>query len=156
MSLQAKMILPFLDNDITKEDVSSDSGFVNMYMYNKNNPELDEHVFLLYEGTNLTEKNADVFSRFNDMKGLYSFKNVRINDHSYRLYTFSLTSPMLKLLFNKGIPPMHLEDRVKILKFWNVSDEEINKCVLGNRAINVDKTSVPEYDYAESIFTDDA
>ena len=49
MSTQIKLIIPLLDPNLTKEDLSEEAGFVDGYLYDINRPSLCDNVFLMYK-----------------------------------------------------------------------------------------------------------
>ena len=48
MSTQIKCILPLIDERLTRNDISKESGFVNAYLYDQNRPSLEQCCFLLF------------------------------------------------------------------------------------------------------------
>lgn len=155
MSLQAKLILPFVDNNISLDDITKESGFINMFLHNKNNPELDNHVFFMYEGKDLTEQNANVFDKFRKLKNFYKYKVIQVNNHAYRLYTFVLTNPLAKKIHRDQYNLLDKDDEINILKFWKLSDDEVNNHIFYvKHFIEKDNDSVPEEDYAEPFGKD--
>lgn len=148
MSTQIKLILPLLDEDITKDDFTEKSGFVNGYIYNKNQPSLLSHLFLLYDAENRTYDKALTFEKLRKLKSLYSWKSMRIGGHSYILFTVNIISPKTKKLL-KGIPSFEKDDVTKSLSFWNLKEDDVNCVLLGiNPLLRIDNTSVPEEDYS--------
>lgn len=148
MSTQIKLIIPLLDENITKNDFSKESGFVNAYVYNKNKPDLLSHLFLLYDGENRTYEKAKIIEKFSKLKSLYSQKAMWIGGHYYLLYTLTLIGKKMRDLL-QGIPSFEEEDVVKTLKFWNLEENDVNRILLGiDPSLSTDDTSVPEEDYS--------
>lgn len=148
MSTQLKLIIPLLDENITKDDFTKATGFVGGYTYNKNIPSLLSHIFLLYESHNGTYENAKVIEKLSKLKSLYSRKTIRIGGKFYILYTLCLVGPTLKKLL-QGIPSFKEEDIKKTLKFWNMEEDDVNRILLGiDPLLRIDNTSVPEEDYS--------
>lgn len=143
-----KLIIPLLDDSLTKEDFSKSAGFIEGYTYNKNNPNLLSHVFLLYKRDRDTYENAKTIEKLNNLKSLYKWKTIRVGGKFYILYTISLVGPTLKKLL-QGIPSFNEEDIKKTLKFWNMEEDDVNRILLGiNPLLVIDNTSVPEEDYS--------
>lgn len=148
MSTQLKLIIPLLNESLTKEDFTKQTGFVNAYTYNKNEPWLLNHIFLLYESHNGTYENAKVIEKLNKLKSLYKWRTVKIGGKFYILYTICLVGPTLKKLL-LGTPSFNEENIKKTLKFWNLEDDDVNRILLGmNPLLSIDNTSVPEEDYS--------
>ena len=143
-----KLIIPLLDDSLTKEDFSKSAGFIGGYTYNKNNPSLLNHVFLLYKNNRDTYENAKTIEKLNNLKSLYKWKTIRVGGNFYILYTISLVGPTLKKLL-QGIPSFKEEDIKKTLKFWNMEEDDVNRILLGiDPLLAIDNTSVPEEDYS--------
>ena len=146
MSTHLKLILPHIEG-LDKSDFNPSTGFVNGYTYNKNHPEIYSHIFLLYDGENISYDNAKVFSKFQTLKNIYSINTVKIGGKMYRLYTFSLIGKKMANLL-RGVPSFESEDKIKTFNFWGFEDSDINKLFLGeDPLLCADKTSVPEEDY---------
>jgi len=148
MSKLVKLLIPILNIGITKNDLTKECGLIDVYTRNTNNTsDMDDHLYFLYDAENINEKSQDVFYKFLKSPVLYSFDNIKIKDHMYRLYTLSVFGKTALKLYRNAVPPISLEDQVRILKFWNLEDEEINKCVLGiDPYVDKDTKSVPEKD----------
>lgn len=148
MSTQIKLILPLLDESITKDDFDKEAGFINGYIYDKNQPNLLSHIFLLYDGENRTYKKAITYEKLRKLKSLYSCRNVRIGGRSCVLFTITVIDSKLKKLL-KGIPSFEKDDVVKSLKFWDLNEDDVNCILLGiDPLLRIDNTSVPEEDYS--------
>ena len=152
MSLHTKLMIPLLDPTFSKEDLSKDAGFVDVFTKNINRPYLDKNIFFLYKANDLTPQSEVVFAKFRKSPSFVGFENIRVDNKPYRLYTFSITGNSLNKLYTKHLKPSSIDDLVTILKYWNVDDKEINNCILGTFPyVDADETSVPEQDYAEII-----
>lgn len=148
MSTQIKLILPLLDESITKDDFSKEAGFIDGYTYDKNQPSLLSHIFLLYDGESRTYKKAITYEKLRKLKSLYSCRNVRIGGRSCVLFTITVIDSKLKKLL-KGIPSFEKDDVVKSLKFWDLNEDDVNCILLGiDPLLRIDNTSVPEEDYS--------
>lgn len=148
MSTQIKLILPLLDENLSKEDFTEEHGFVNAYTYDKNRPNLLSHLFLLYKSGERTYPHALTIEKLNNLKCLYSWKTIRIGGVYYILFILILTTPKLKSLL-QGIPSFTMEDITKTLKFWDLKEDDVNRILFGeNPLLRADNTSVPEEDYS--------
>lgn len=153
MSLQEKMIIPLLDNEITKEDILS-SSFSGFYNYDVNNPQLDNNIFLLFK-YKLNNESVLRDKRFLKSPNLYKSEFVTINKDHYVLYTFVISNMSIKHIMDNSMI-LSDKDLIKIYKFWNFCDEDINKYCITNKVNNIFKDSkVPEFDFTpnwEDIF----
>lgn len=148
MSTQVKLIIPLIDENFSKDDFTSQAGFVNGYINNINHPDLLNHLFLLYRAEDRTYEGAVVMFKIQQMKSLYSWKTIKIQGHYYTLYTISLIGSKMKSLL-KGIPSFDRADVEKTLKFWNLEESDVNRILLGeNPLLGIDTSSVPEEDYS--------
>lgn len=147
MSTQIKLIIPLLEEDLTKEDFTQESGFVGAYIYDKNEPSLLSHIFLMYDSENRDYKKAKTIEKLNKLKSLYARRLIRVNGHFYVLYTLSMIGKKLKDLL-KGIPSFEEADITKTLGFWDLKEDDVNRILLGiDPLLRIDNTSVPEEDY---------
>ena len=48
MSTQMKLIVPLLDDNITADTISEEAGFIDAYTWNKNEPYIDNCIFLMF------------------------------------------------------------------------------------------------------------
>ena len=69
--LLAKLIIPLLDDNITREDVSPNSGFVGIYTEDINKPYLDNHIFLLYDSEVNTIEAMNRHKKFKLLDDIY-------------------------------------------------------------------------------------
>ena len=153
MSQILKLIIPLLDDYLTLADISKECGFVNAFYYNKNKPFLDNHTFLMYDLKNTSKEAYEREKRLRNCKNIFSKEIIQIKGNYYLLYTFCNVNPDIKEC-QKGYIPKHKENSIKILKFWNNTDEFINnmiQIVCPKRAY-LEFESVPEVDYQNEGF----
>lgn len=154
MSTLMKLIIPLLDDSITKEDISEESKFIDAFAIDINRPTLDNHIFLLYKCDTSNKTAMNRYIKFNNLKSLYSQKTIYINQIPYTIYTFPrINSTINKIIRRCDIT--HYSDCSRILKFWKGEDDDVNRILLygGEELIKrIDKNdaekSVPEKDYA--------
>ena len=60
-------ILPLIDDSITLDDISINSGFINAYTEDINRPYLEDKVFLLYDSKVNTAESMNRFRKFRDL-----------------------------------------------------------------------------------------
>lgn len=154
MSTLMKLIIPLLDDNITKEDVSDEAKFVDGFLLDRNRPTLDNHVFLMYKCDISTTTALDRNDKFKDLQSLYSSKVFYFNQIPYKIYTFPRVNPAIRRILSGEAPRLY-KDASRILKFWKGEDEDVNRILLyGLEELikRVDKESMnatlPEKDYA--------
>ena len=57
-------IVPLLDDNLTWNDLTVESGYINAYTTDKNRPFLEEKVFLLYDSSVNTKESLDRYRKF--------------------------------------------------------------------------------------------
>ena len=86
MSTQIKCILPLIDERLTKNDISKESGFVNAYLYDQNRPSLEQCCFLLYDNSVRSKQQMLTWTKLRQLKLLRSIKVIYVNKKSYTVY----------------------------------------------------------------------
>lgn len=158
MSNAMKLIIPLLDENLVKEDFTEKAGFVNAYMFDKNRPYLDNHVFLVYK---LPIKGKEAFNREVNFStkctNIQGFTVQEINGKPYKIYAFPIINSDIKQILEKGRKPKYTKSSIRILSFWGCSDKEVNEMLLTNtiKGVGLDWNSVPEYDYKPPFSIED-
>ena len=148
-------ILPLIDDSITLDDISINSGFINAYTEDINRPYLEDKVFLLYDSKVNTVESMNRFRKFRDLDTLYNMKYIQINKHPYTVYCFS--NPTYKKDISSLISigkTITTDASVKILKFWNnvPVPELTSRLFYRNYRIGEPiKAILPEDDYYEYL-----
>ena len=152
MSLYTKLILPLIDESLTLEDISPETGFTDVYTLDINRPSLTNHVFLLYKRT-LTSEYFRTKEKLSNLPCLYSKKNVKINNVLYILFCFTINLA-IKMIKNNGSSLLVKEDKIRIGKFWLFTDSDITEFLLGSSYLGKEFKDdiVPEEDYSPSDF----
>ena len=150
MSIHMKLIIPLLGFDLKKEDLLLENGFMQAYSYDINRPSLDNHIFLLYDGTT-TNESIERDARFKKIPSFYSRRDVWINGHFFICYAFVITNKVIKNIISNllTIPKNGL---LRIYKFWDFTDDELNQFMFDNTYLishQFEQTIVPEWDYKE-------
>lgn len=150
MSIHMKLIIPLLGLSFKKEDFLLENGFMQAYSYDINRPSLDNHIFLLYDGT-VTNESIERDVRFKNIPSFYSRRDVWINEHFFICYTFVITNKVIKDIKsnNACIPENGL---LRIYKFWNFTDDELNHFMFDSTYLincQFKDITVPEWDYKE-------
>lgn len=151
MSILEKLIIPLLSESITKEDVSKEAGFFHLYTSDINRPYMDKCIFLLYDTETNTKESRLREYKFRSLKEISYSKCIRINKKYYILYVFPIINKDIER-FKNGLRHNSKDGFIRILKFWNGSDEYINKYLMGT-LLSYDHTdiSVPEEDYVVTL-----
>ena len=149
MSTTYKFIIPLLNENITLKDISNQAGFVDIYSEDINRPYLDNHIFLMYD-MSTTKEAFETNIKLKSMKNLYNVYNIKINNNSYTLYAFTITSKSIKNIKRNAFS-FSDKEKMRIFAFWNFTD--INAFMLNPmsllRICFVSKV-VPEEDYIPS------
>lgn len=113
-------IAPLCNSNITWQDLTVESGFVNAFTTDKNRPYLEDKVFLLYDSKVNTKESLNRFCRFKYLDTLYNITYITINKRHYTVYCFS--NPKYK----KDIERLRTfgktystEAKLEINRFWN-------------------------------------
>lgn len=149
MSLHYKLIIPLIDNGIKLSDLSAQSGFVNIFSEDINRPYLDNHIFLLYSSTVLTNEAFEREARFKTLKSYYNMYEVEIGGMAFVLYAFVILNKSIKNIMS-GSVTLSIDDKNRINAFWNLSDRDVNTYMLNPLYVMYSKfvnNVVPEEDY---------
>lgn len=151
MSTQMKLIIPLLDKNITKEDLTNTAGFVDAYVYDKNRPAIDNCIFLMYDMSKTTAETGRREHNFAKCTNIHSIKVEYIGGKPFKIFAFKIIGKDVKDLLN-GYKPKQYNNVVRILSFWRGYDDDVNKTMLINKPerISRDWKTIPEYDYRPS------
>ena len=109
MSIHTKLIIPFIDDSLTLEDISPKTGFVDIYTLDINRPSLTSHVFLLYKRV-MTQESLDTREKLSKLPCLYSKRNIKIDNELYVLFCFTINN-IIKLIKSNGCILLTKEDK---------------------------------------------
>lgn len=97
-------------------------GFINAFIEDINRPWLDNHIFILYKVSSVSNTIQEEFKK---NKWYYDTKNIIIDGEYYEEYIF-VVKPELKEIVNNfknySYNILTTDDKIKILKFWNCFD----------------------------------
>lgn len=151
MSKLKKVVFPLIDDGLSADDLSEETGFVDMYFEDINRPYLDNHLFLLYNWDD--KKSSKVFYKYKKLPTFYGYKVMYINKIPYIVYTFTSNSLINRL--KNGTAILRDINKQRILQFWQFSDAWITLNVMRGTVIcDPPEDSVPEEDFmpdAETI-----
>lgn len=146
MSLQEKMIIPFLDENLTIHDLYDVPGFVGLYFNDINRPYLDKHVFLLFSFDSLSSESIDRWSKLKKLKCVYSTRTVKIKGKMYDIFTFPIINQTIRNIINHNYI-LSDEQKIRIFKFWEFKDIDVNNYMLnGQIPFHFEEKTIPEED----------
>lgn len=150
-------IVPLLDDNLTWNDLTVESGYINAYTTDKNRPFLEEKVFLLYDSSVNTKESLDRYRKFKQLDSLYNTKYITINNKHYTIYC--LSNPK----YRKDIHNLqstgktyNVSAALEINRFWaNVPVPELAQRLFLNtyrfgESINAELPEEDYYSYEES------
>lgn len=148
MSLQFKLIIPLLDENITLEDISLTTGFIGAYNEDINHPYMDHHIFLLYSNEIMTMESIECQKKLSKLPTLCSRRNLKINGHTYCSFAFVMNNTIRKLTSNIGT--LTHKERCRINSFWKGQDEEVSNYLMEDDSFLTFKSknhTIPQEDY---------
>lgn len=150
MSTQIKLIIPLLDPDITKDDISPEAGFYNAYLYDINRPSLVDNVFLVYK-LGVDDKKARAREeKFKTSKYIRSKRYAQIGGEWYAVYAFTIINKDIRFL-KQALPTSSVKNTYRILSFWGGMDTAVNNAVLyPSEPYSIQTEHLPEEDYIPS------
>ena len=151
MNFIHKFIIPLLDSRITLDDISEDVGFCGMATYDPNRPYLDNHIFLIYS-MEMTNKAIAVRKKLASLD-IHNKIDCRIQGNPYRVFCFPIIGKSILNLMSNVIN-LSENELLRVYKFWNFNDSEINKYMVNNMYIPefFKELKVPEFDYSPKDF----
>ena len=122
----SKYIIPLLDDNLVKEDICVDTGFVNAYTEDVNRPWHSNNIFLLYKVEN-TYQAFITFKKLTKLDTLKTWYPLRIKGKSYRMFVFQkCNSSYIKELINVGASFGNVKAMKSYIDFWkNFSVEDV-------------------------------
>lgn len=144
MSTQMKLIIPLLDESLSKDLLSPEVGFISAYTCDVNNPNLDNHIFLIYDGDLGMPGNYYRNERMMKMKNLYQRRTIRINGCLLMMYIFCIICPSIRHII-KGNIILSDKSKYDIFEFWG-EDVDVYMAIATNAHFDVLSAMVPEQD----------
>ncbi len=123
-----KLIVPFLDESLTKEDISPEAGFVDAFNKDKNRPYIENCIFLMYDNSVLTKQAHLTKLKLDKLKTLYNKKTMHIKNKSYDLYALKIIDSHNNTINNflSGIRATDKRCFPVLVKFYGAEDSYIN------------------------------
>lgn len=151
MSTFEKLVIPFIEGDISTVDISPASGFIDSYTSDPDKPSGDKEIFLVYDDRIRNEhvtKRAVSFDKSRSLKRKY----VKVvNNIPYYVYVFCI-KPGLKASTN-GIVTLTGEEKVSVLQFWNFPKDLVKLLVSDSSIATTFTHKMPLADYPEDLET---
>ena len=138
MSKLEKMIIPINRIGIKQIDISSESGFVDSFTEDPDNPTGERELMLMYDERLRNDQVAERAGRLDSSPCLKRKYIKIIKNIPYCIYVFYIR-PEINLSYN-GILKLSAEQKLKILKFWKYPSD-LMKSFVG------DSTLVVEYSH---------
>lgn len=146
-----KLIIPLLDKNLTKEDISPEAGFIDAYNYDINRPALEDCVFLMYDASTRTPQSNKRYGKFEKLNTIRSSKIIRVNKKTYLVYAFVVLDTDIKNLL-KGLRHTKSSSYVSFVQFWQATDGVVNRYIVNPaEPLDYQARSVPEEDYNPSL-----
>lgn len=145
-----KLIVPLLNDKISYDDISVEAGFVDAYTFDKNRPEMG-CIYLMYDASLRNKKVSSRYFKFRSLPELKTSRIIYIQNKSYLLYVFSITTKTIRDLA-KGLILLNDNQKTRILQFWSLRDTFVHTVILNNINFLEYMFSVPEEDYASDFF----
>lgn len=147
MSDLIKIAIPLINDNISLSDINEKTEFYNAYLYNKNKPFLDNHIFLLYKMNDWSEEKIKTFKKLKSINNFYGCFDFYKDGNLYKLFIF--TSNKTINLLKEGKISLTDSQKIKVLKFWNFNDNLMYIRFMNNiNYINPNTLEeIPEEDY---------
>lgn len=115
----SKFVVPLLDDNLVKEDLCIESGFVDAYTRDCNRPWHSNNVFLLYELKNTNEALV-TFMKLTKLDTLKTWYPLKIKGKHYRMFVFQkCNSPLIRKLIELGLTWSDETVIYKYCMFWD-------------------------------------
>lgn len=132
MSTFEKIVIPFIDGEITSMDLTKSSGFIDSYTSDPDKPSGEKEIFLVFDDRIRNEhvtKRAVHLDKSRSLKRKY----VKLVDHvPYYVYVFCI-KPGLRIS-TEGIVHLSSEEKISVLQFWNFPND-LTKLLVGDSSI---------------------
>ena len=145
-----KLIVPLLSSNITLNDISVESGFVDAYTFDINYPE-EGCIYLMYDAQMRTNETAKRYYKFLTLPEVKTSRIIHINKKPYLLYVLKITSKGVRDLA-KGLIMLDNIQKTRILQFWGFTDSFIQTVLFNNINFLKSNFNVPEEDYMPDLY----
>lgn len=145
-----KLIIPLLNDNISLNDISVESGFIDAYTFDINRPE-NGYIYLMYDAQLRNKSTAKRYFKFLNLPEYKTSRIIHIKNKSYLLYVFSITNKVIRDLV-KGLVLLNNNQKTRILQFWGFTDMFVQNVILNNINFLQSKYDVPEEDYEPNLY----
>lgn len=145
-----KLVVPLLNDKISYDDISVESGFIDAYTFDINHPEIG-CIYLMYDAQLRNKNTAKRYFKFLNLPEYKTSRIIHIKNKSYLLYVFSITNKVIRDLV-KGLILLDNNQKTRILQFWGFRDMFVQNVILNNINFLEYKFYVPEEDYAPDLY----
>lgn len=134
MSYHLKFMIPLINEEISKEDISKEAGFINAYEEYSNKPLLCNQIFLLYKKYSDTNCAKKRIRKFENLNNLIETFEVIVDKTPCIMYALTITDNIIRRIgANRfALAPIY---KMRILTFWNCSDSDINEYMTDSNAL---------------------
>ena len=143
MSLTIKLILPLCKKVIPKEFLTKEAGFVDAFTVDPEWMQCNSHITLLYDFIIDSAQKARRLECFR-RNGLVHQTRI-INGKWYLVYHIKAYTNTINHYRSQGRSPYAKSDILKIVKYWNTEDNDINNMMFNlGRNVEWKDTFFPE------------
>lgn len=143
-----KILLPLVVENISKEDICPESGFIDTYTVDVDRPSWQNEFFIVYNDFIRSEKSINRARKFENSGNLKRVYVKCINNKPCIVYSFWIDRTLKKLYDDTFI--LNAKQKFKIAQFWGASDE-IFDIVLNRTVQSSVEHKMPLADYQKSI-----
>lgn len=130
MTTFEKILIPLIEDNIKKIDLTSAAGFIDSYTADPDKGYCDDSVFLVYDDT---VRNDFVADRARRLAVSFNVKRTYVKYVNGKpLFIYELwCKPELKKMFT-GIVNLNGVQKMKIVSFWGSYDDVVEKVLMNN------------------------
>lgn len=151
MSVHMKLILPMINESLSLDDISENSGFIDAYSIDINKPGITNCIFLLYKKS-MTQQAIATDKKLSSLPELYNKRNIKINDQFYTLYGFVINKN-IRFIMNNATLMLGDSCKRQIGNFWKFTDSDVTDYLLGYYYFKkFEDNYVPEEDFSPIDF----
>lgn len=126
-----------LTDGLLYEDISDESGFKDAALNDADRPYLDNHLFLMYDVTTISDA---LRKKLDNLKWVFDQTLRNNNGNTYIVYTISLNKNQKNLL---RMPYADGSNGAKIVSFYYGRDTKLVNRVMNHEYLNDDGESIP-------------
>ena len=127
MSTFEKIVIPFIDGDITTMDFTAAAGFIDSYTSDPDRPNGEKEIYLVYDDRLRNDYVTSRAVRFDKSRSLKRKYVKTVHNKPYYVYVFCI-KPGLKVSTD-GIVHLTGEDKISVLQFWDFPKDLVKTLV---------------------------